>query len=380
MFADYFLEQIRKPLSSFHFYNFIKEELVSNGYVELSELSETKKMPKKGFFTRDGYELVAFNIGNINSSMIVIANCNYPCIKIKRSDYEKIFNVGESIQVIEFKDIIKKSWMSRDLKIVGRVFYLNNENEICEKIYDSKCSLGFVNNDKKEMKITLGIGYNKSLKAMVAESLGIEMDSIVDMDLRFVDSQKSMIIKNNFISGSLNGLGNAYSSFHSFLEATPKNRTNIFVVSDIQDNPQFGTNISLLNFVIQQIVGNDSKKLLPFYAKSLLICNEISDAIESNDESENKNTPKLNNGVVIKKITRYLLRQYQLTSFAIKKGVQIQKSNESYNDTIITNFGIPCLIISLPLLGVHSPRQILHINDLLSHKKLMTELYCNEDI
>ena len=133
----------------------------------------------------------------------------------------------------------------------------------------------------------------------------------------------------------------------------------------------------MLKFAIQQLVGNESQKLIPFYANSLLICNEISDAF--NDNSDDHNKPRLDSGVVLKCINGNLIKEYQLTSFARKEGIKIQKSEESYNDTITTNLGIPCLIISLPLLGIHFSRQILHINDLLNHKKLMNQLYCNEN-
>lgn len=377
MFVESFLDFIGKSSSSFHFCNLIRSKLKSSGFLELSEYSELKEIPKKGFFIRDGCELVAFNIEDIKSAMIVSANCNYLCLKIRKNDYDKIKNVGDQIHRIEYNGINDESWMNKDVKIIGKVVYLNESNEICEKLYDSKCPFGFINFDKKELNCTLGIGNNISLKMFVAESLKINVDNIVDMDLRFIDSQDYATINNTLISGPLNGLGNAYSSFCSFLEANPKNRTNIFYLSDFQENPRFGTNSSLLKFAIQQLVGNESQKLIPFYANSLLICNEISDAF--NDNSDDHNKPRLDSGVVLKCINGNLIKEYQLTSFARKEGIKIQKSEESYNDTITTNLGIPCLIISLPLLGIHFSRQILHINDLLNHKKLMNQLYCNEN-
>lgn len=157
-YAQGFLDFVNQSPTPYHVVNTVKNELKSNGFVELSERTNWSGNLKKGskyFVTRNSSSIVAFTVGALyqpgSGFAMIGGHTDSPVLRIKpisKSVKENYHQIGVEC----YGGGIWHTWFDRDLSIAGRVFVNDGE----------KCVSKLVKIDKPLLRIpTLAIHLTK---------------------------------------------------------------------------------------------------------------------------------------------------------------------------------------------------------------------------
>ena len=241
------MNYLDNSVSSFHGVELLKKELINNGYIEINEKFDLDKNHNKYFIVKNDSSLIAFNIAHdINEDygyMISATHTDFPQYKIKPKSFIKNGNYCE-LNTEPYGGMISSTWMDRPLGIAGRIFYKNENGEICKELVNEENLLVIPN-----LAIHLNREQNGSLNPQIHMLPIVSNTEIFDLnklfghellshDLYLYNSQKSVLVgsdKNFLMSQRIDNLESTYLCFSSFLNVEPKNNVNVFACFDNEE-------------------------------------------------------------------------------------------------------------------------------------------------
>ena len=321
---------IENSPSCFHAIVTIREKLNDEGFIELVEgRSWQIEKGKKYYVTRNLSSIIAFKIpeNDFKNFHIVASHSDSPTFKIKENAEIEVNNKYVKLNTEKYGGMICSTWFDRPLSIAGRIV-VKEGNLVKTHLVNIDKDLVIIPNLAIHMNRAVNDGYKYnaqidmlplygdntskgSLMKTVAQSVGVEEDSILGTDLFLYNRMRGTKIGANseYISSPrLDDLECAYASLSAFLSETNSNSASVYCVFDNEEvgsGTKQGADSTLLYDVLRRInmcLGNSEEDYYKLIASSFMISADNAHALHPNysDKSDPTNKVYMNDGIVIK--------------------------------------------------------------------------------
>ena len=318
--------------------NTIKNELLSNGFIEL-DASDKWNLAKGGkyFVVKNDSAIFGFTIGDkpVSESgfKIISAHSDSPCFRIKPNP-EMTGDGVLRLNTEVYGGPILYTWFDRPLSVAGRVIVKNPDNPL-------KPTTMLINMKRPVMVIPhLAIHFNRGVNEgnklskqkdmlpiaaiinenaekdeflinQVAKELNIDKNSILDFDLILYNHQKAEKVGFNeeFIcSGRIDDLSMAHAALCALIDGTDTDSTKIMAIFDNEET-RSGTKQGAASPVLANIMrrmaistGIDEEGFYRALAKTFMISADNAHAAHPNypEKYDPTNHPTMGGGPVIK--------------------------------------------------------------------------------
>lgn len=321
---------IENSPSCFHAIETIREKLNDEGFIELVEgRSWQIEKGKKYYVTRNLSSIIAFKIpeNDFKNFHIVASHSDSPTFKIKENAEIEVNNKYVKLNTEKYGGMICSTWFDRPLSIAGRIL-VKEGNLVKTHLVNIDKDLVIIPNLAIHMNRAVNDGYKYnaqidmlplygdntskgSLMKTVAQSVGVEEDSILGTDLFLYNRMRGTKIGANseYISSPrLDDLECAYASLSAFLSETNSNNASVYCVFDNEEvgsGTKQGADSTLLYDVLRRInmcLGNSEEDYYKLIASSFMVSADNAHALHPNysDKSDPTNKVYINDGIVIK--------------------------------------------------------------------------------
>lgn len=321
---------IENSPSCFHAIETIRKKLNDEGFIELVEgRSWQIEKGKKYYVTRNLSSIIAFKIpeNDFKNFHIVASHSDSPTFKIKENAEIEVNNKYVKLNTEKYGGMICSTWFDRPLSIAGRIL-VKEGNLVKTHLVNIDKDLVIIPNLAIHMNRSVNDGYKYnaqidmlplygdntskgSLMKTVAQSVGVEEDSILGTDLFLYNRMRGTKIGANseYISSPrLDDLECAYASLSAFLSETNSNSASVYCVFDNEEvgsGTKQGADSTLLYDVLRRInmcLGNSEEDYYKLIASSFMVSADNAHALHPNysDKSDPTNKVYINDGIVIK--------------------------------------------------------------------------------
>ena len=321
---------IENSPSCFHAIETIRKKLNDEGFIELVEgRSWQIEKGKKYYVTRNLSSIIAFKIpeNDLKNFHIVASHSDSPTFKIKENAEIEVNNKYVKLNTEKYGGMICSTWFDRPLSIAGRIL-VKEGNVVKTHLVNIDKDLVIIPNLAIHMNRSVNDGYKYnaqidmlplygdntskgSLMKTVAQSVGVEEDSILGTDLFLYNRMRGTKIGANseYISSPrLDDLECAYASLSAFLSETNSNSASVYCVFDNEEvgsGTKQGADSTLLYDVLRRInmcLGNSEEDYYKLIASSFMVSADNAHALHPNysDKSDPTNKVYMNDGIVIK--------------------------------------------------------------------------------
>lgn len=428
-FAREVIEFIDESPSTYHVVKNCSDILDENGFERIMprEKWEIKKGGKY-FLKKSSSTIIAFTVGEDfdvkNGFKIFGAHTDSPCFRIKPSPEIVTENVVR-LNTEVYGGPILSTWFDRPLSIAGRVI-VKGENSFFPRTVKIKIDEPLltipnlaihqnreVNNgvkiDKQNDVLPVISLINKNferegyLERVILEKTGIKKEDIIDFDLYLYATEKGCLLGANeeFMSSpKIDNLASVYTGLIGLLEAEEnQDRINIFVAFDNEEigsaTKQGADSNYLLNTLerISLALGLSRGDFLQMLESSYILSADAAHAAHPAHlgKTDPTNRGRINEGISIKISAKQKYTSDGYSIAVIKQlieGTEIQiqpfvnESNELGGSTIgpisSTHLDIDGVDLGVPMLAMHSVRELCGIFDVFYLKELAKEFFSKE--
>ena len=428
-FAREVIEFIDESPSTYHVVKNCSDILDENGFERIMprEKWEIKKGGKY-FLKKSSSTIIAFTVGEDfdvkNGFKIFGAHTDSPCFRIKPSPEIVTENVVR-LNTEVYGGPILSTWFDRPLSIAGRVIVKGEDSffprtvkiKIDEPlltipnlaIHQNREVNNGVKIDKQNDVLPVISLINKNferegyLERVILEKTGIKKEDIIDFDLYLYATEKGCLLGANeeFMSSpKIDNLASVYTGLIGLLEAEEnQDRINIFVAFDNEEigsaTKQGADSNYLLNTLerISLALGLSRGDFLQMLESSYILSADAAHAAHPAHlgKTDPTNHGKINEGISIKISAKQKYTSDGYSIAVIKQlieGTEIQiqpfvnESNELGGSTIgpisSTHLDIDGVDLGVPMLAMHSVRELCGIFDVFYLKELAKEFFSKE--
>lgn len=428
-FAREVIEFIDESPSTYHVVKNCSDILDENGFERIMprEKWEIKKGGKY-FLKKSSSTIIAFTVGEDfdvkNGFKIFGAHTDSPCFRIKPNPEIVTENVVR-LNTEVYGGPILSTWFDRPLSIAGRVIVKGEDSffprtvkiKIDEPlltipnlaIHQNREVNNGVKIDKQNDVLPVISLINKNferegyLERIILEKTGIKKEDIIDFDLYLYATEKGCLLGANeeFMSSpKIDNLASVYTGLIGLLEAEEnQDRINIFVAFDNEEigsaTKQGADSNYLLNTLerISLALGLSRGDFLQMLESSYILSADAAHAAHPAHlgKTDPTNRGKINEGISIKISAKQKYTSDGYSIAVIKQlieGTEIQiqpfvnESNELGGSTIgpisSTHLDIDGVDLGVPMLAMHSVREICGIFDVFYLKELAKEFFSKE--
>ena len=425
-FAREVIEFIDESPSTYHVVKNCSDILDENGFERIMprEKWEIKKGGKY-FFKKSSSTIIAFTVGenfDVKKGFKIFgSHTDSPCFRIKPNPEIVTENVVR-LNTEVYGGPILSTWFDRPLSIAGRVI-VKGEDPFFPKTVKIKIDEPLltipnlaihqnreVNNgvkiDKQNDVLPVISLINKNfekkgyLERVILEKTGIKKEDIIDFDLYLYATEKGCLLGANeeFMSSpKLDNLASVYTGIIGLVEAEEnQDRINIFVAFDNEEigsaTKQGADSNYLLNTLerISLALGLDRSNFLQMLESSYILSADAAHAAHPAHlgKTDPTNRGKINEGISIKISAK---QKYTSDGYSIAvirqliEGTEIRiqpfvnESNELGGSTIgpisSTHLDIDGIDLGIPMLAMHSARELCGVFDVFYLKELAKEFF-----
>lgn len=418
-----FFDFINSSTSSYHTVINIEKALVDKGFQEL-KLNQTWNLSKdidNYYLKINDSSCIAFklNKGNNDFFKIIASHTDTPGFKLKTFP-EIITNNYIKLNTEVYGGPILNTWLDRPLSLAGRVITKNNE-VLSPKInfidfqealltipnlaihMNREVNKGIELNKQIDMLPIIGLDNEKLndsyLNKLLAKKLGINSDKILAYDLFVYNTEKASLLgfDNELISSPrLDNLSMVYTSLEAFLNSETENAINVFASFDneeIGSNTPQGADSQILSQILERIFLSTGRQKTDFFTainNSMLISADVAHALHPNqaDKHDPILRPALGKGLVIKESAN---QNYISDSLSIAIFKQIcnlanipyqhyanrsdMQGGSTLGPMIARHLPIKTIELGIPILAMHSAREVMGKDDLKHSIKALKAFY-----
>ncbi|WP_218975075.1 M18 family aminopeptidase [Leptotrichia sp. oral taxon 223] len=425
-FAREVVEFIDESPSTYHVVKNCSDILDENGFERI--MPREKWEIKKGgryFFKKSSSTIIAFTVGenfDVKKGFKIFgAHTDSPCFRIKPNPEMVTENVVR-LNTEVYGGPILSTWFDRPLSIAGRVIVKGKDpffpKTVKIKIDEPLLTIPNlaihqnreVNNgvkiDKQNDVLPVISLINKNfekkgyLEKIILEKTGIKKEDIIDFDLYLYATEKGCLLGANeeFMSSSkLDNLASVYTGIIGLVEAEEnQDRINIFAAFDneeIGSATKQGADSNYLLNTLERILlalGLDRSDFLQMLESSYILSADAAHAAHPAHlgKTDPTNRGKINEGISIKISAK---QKYTSDGYSIAvirqliEGTEIRiqpfvnESNELGGSTIgpisSTHLDIDGVDLGVPMLAMHSVRELCGIFDVFYLKELAKEFF-----
>ena len=425
-FAREVIEFIDESPSTYHVVKNCSDILDENGFERIMprEKWEIKKGGKY-FFKKSSSTIIAFTVGenfDVKKGFKIFgAHTDSPCFRIKPNPEIVTENVVR-LNTEVYGGPILSTWFDRPLSIAGRVI-VKGEDPFFPKTVKIKIDEPLltipnlaihqnreVNNgvkiDKQNDVLPVISLINKNfekegyLEKIILEETGIKKEDIIDFDLYLYATEKGCLLGANeeFMSSpKLDNLASVYTGIIGLVEAEEnQDRINIFVAFDNEEigsaTKQGADSNYLLNTLerISLALGFNRSDFLQMLESSYILSADAAHAAHPAHlgKTDPTNRGRINEGISIKISAKQKYTSDGYSIAIIKQLIEgteiriqpfVNESNELGGSTIgplsSTHLDIDGVDLGVPMLAMHSVRELCGIFDVFYLKELAKEFF-----
>lgn len=407
MFED-FSDFLKRTPTPYHYTQRCREILGDQGFTEMKESESWSTVPKKGYVIRDDRTIFAWNDNGHDRAVVVAAHDDFPCLILKQN-FDQVQYGYRQARCSFYGGLLFHSWTNRQLKLVGRVLVEEN-GRVKTVLFDSEKAIACTpslavhfgtNQDTHpsfDYEMHSNIIYGREtdsppLMEYVAKKIGVSVESIVDFDLRFIDSQEpGSLFDDLILAEGLDNRISTYCGLKAFLDATPEEGSISLYVSF--DNEEIGslTRVGAKNDSIARILKRitQRKEIRALKANSYILATDVLFGYHPlyPEIYESTTSTYIGRGLGMEHDGEHCSYSnpsqiYPVISACEKMGVNLQISSPKNNDvsggTIApgteTCNEIKTVDIGVPVSGMHSIREFASISDVKDLIIIFKELY-----
>ncbi|MDP9801307.1 aspartyl aminopeptidase [Arcanobacterium wilhelmae] len=410
-FAAGFADFITASPTSFHAAANLAQLFEAAGFARQEE-SEAWAGERNGFALRDG-AVIAWRIPEGaqpgTGVRIVGSHTDSPSFKVKPNSTST--SVGyDQVNVEVYGGPLLNSWLNRDLGIAGRVVTLDGEEHLVKTpaiMTIPQVAPHLDRSVNKELKLSAQKDYHPiwttgegELMEIIAQNAGVEADRIAAVDLFAYDTAAPQMFggaegTDFFAAGRQDNLTSVFSSLVAFLDPSIELGEDIQVFAafnheEIGSDTYSGAAGSFLEAILRRMAeglfGSGAEAFERMLANSSVVSADAGHAINPNKPElhDPAHQPVLGGGPLLKINARGAYATDAPTSamfFRAAAGAhvavqEIVSNNDVPSGTTIgpitvTRLGIPTVDCGVPLLSMHSVREISAPADLIALAKLL---------
>ena len=398
----------------FHTISACKEILEAHGFTYLDQRAPwTLQQGGKYYTTTNDSALAAFCINSLDIEKegfkIVGAHGDVPGFRIKPNPQMQSDNYIK-LNTEGYGGPILSTWFDRPLSVAGRVAVKSDNVLFPEmRLIDINKPILIIPNLAIHMnrEVNSGVSINKQkdtlpiltylnepadenfMLTLMAETLDVAKEDILDADLYLYPFEKSMLVGLNeeFISAPrLDDLSMTYSGLYGILNNTSTKGVSMFVCFDneeIGSHTKQGADSPMLGNILERILlalGKTREDLFTAYANSFIISADVAHLSHPNymEKSDPTNKVLPGNGPAIKVNANfsyttdsdsYGVFAALCKANAIPFQVFVNRSDERGGSTIgplaTSHLGIRSVDIGTPMLAMHSARELMAAADFI---------------
>lgn len=398
--------------SPYHVVRNLRQKLLANGFVELSEKEEWDVQPgMNAFVERNGSSLIAFRIPKERESVgfrLTLTHTDSPTFKVKPDPIIETVD-GVLLNVEPYGGMIDSTWMDRPLTIAGRVI-LRKGNRIVPVLLDIDKDLLVIPNLCIHMNRTVneGMKFNAAKDMLpligtrkfdfpefLAENIGASKEEILAFDLFLANRDKARVVgrEEEYLSSPrLDDLASCYASLKGFLDSRG-GQTAIFAAFDNEEvgSRTFqGAESTFLKEVLRRLCRKTGTCFESEIASSFALSIDNAHANHPNYPEISDRTTKvlLGKGIAIKHSARQSYTTDALTCALVKalcqdKGIPFQeytdrsdlRGGSTLGNLSIAEVSIHSCDIGIPQLAMHSANELCAIEDIENMTRLVQAFY-----
>lgn len=418
--AEKLLQLTEEGTSPFHVTASVERQLQKAGFQKV-ELGEDWKLEKGGryYLAHHGSSLLAFTIGkdyrNGDGFRIAAAHTDFPGLRIKPAPEVKKAGYRQ-LNVEVYGGAILNTWLDRPLSASGRVALRSDDifhPRMClvdfKKPFltipnlaihmNREVNKGVELNRQTDMLPVFGLEDSEEFLTRLAEQLQVDREDILEYELGLynTDTGDYLGLAEEFISSPrLDNLTSVQAITTAMIEGGRERGINVaayFDHEEIGSRTKQGAGSTLLSAVLERILlslTENRAEFLETYGDSMLLSVDVAHGIHPNhtDKHDPTNQNVLGKGVCIKEACT---QSYATDSEAVaivqqiceSRGISYQKfvnrSDIAGGSTLgsIASSVLPIrtVDIGVPLLAMHSGRELMGTADQESLRQLIQEFY-----
>lgn len=412
--------------TSFHAVQNVKNTLLKSKFVELDEAKKWKlKSGGKYFIIRNNSALVAFIVGLNKPSntgiRIVGAHTDSPCFRIKPTPEMIAENKYFKLNTEVYGGPILNTWLDRPLSIAGRVTLatddvmnprielVNINRPICiipniSIHMNPELNSGYKLNKQIDMLPLLGNVNSKLetkgyLQKLVAKELRVSHKQIIDFDLFLYEHARGSLtgVDDQLISASrlddLEAVNAGINAITSLKKPKVTCVVSCFDNEEVGSATRQGADSQMLSSIIERIVistGGSREDFFRALSKSFIVSADGAHAVHPNagTKCDPSNRPGLNSGIAIKMSANksYTSDAQSIAIFKqicsdnnIDTQIFVNRSDMRGGSTIgpisSTHLDIASIDVGIPMLAMHSIRELCGVKDHISMIKALTSFF-----
>jgi len=418
---DDFKDFLNQSPTSYHAAQELAERLASQDFQPLDEKEVWELKKGERYFTIRGGSICAFSLptSTLDKAMILGSHTDSPALKVKPHPDFNCHNmslVGAEV----YGGPLLSSWLNRDLCIAGRVVVSNMRGNLEERLVwldDAPLSIPqlAIHLDREVNDKGLILNKQENLAPLAClrrenQEIGsylervlrrhISYKNLYSFDLFLVPMEPARFLgeEGEFLSSyRLDNLASAHACATAMGYST-KVSTNTLSMAMFWDHEEIGSRTTegaaspFLKDVLRRIgllYHTDEESFIRFKAKSFFLSLDVAHGFNPNYKKkyEPHHLPLLGAGVVVKYNADQKYASTATTAaFIAHKAASLQLPYQSYvarNDMnsgstvgpiVAHNMGIATADIGIPLLSMHSIREIIACSDQLDMYSLLTAL------
>ena len=409
------LSFIARSPSAFHAVENVKDALAAAGYRELYETEDFSVKPgDKVFVRRNGSSLIALRIPEASPSglMLAAAHSDSPAFKIKENASVASSDGYVRLNVEKYGGMLCAPWLDRPLSAAGRVT-LRAEGGLVSRLVDLERPVALIPNlaihmDRKandgkayeahvDMLPLLSQAGAKSFDALVAGALGVKEEDILSRDLFLYPVAAGTLwgAEEEFISSPrLDNLTSVLACLKGITRAKSKDFSGLRLIA-LFDNEEVGSGTkqgagsAVLNQVLERIysaLGRTREDLWADIASGFMLSVDVAHALHPSHagKCDPSNKPLMGSGVALKQaaaqtyagdaeaiaIIRSLCetRDIPWQNFVNRSDIRGGSTLGSLASALVP---IRTMDIGVPMLAMHSARELMHKDDQASLENLL---------
>lgn len=391
--------------SSYHAAQLTVDLLQQHGFTQVTQTENWPTAPG-GYVLKEGGAVAAWIIPDQFDPAqakfkIAGSHTDSPGFKLKPNPaYQKDGFQQASVEV--YGGPLLHSWFDRDVLFAGEVLTASGETKLVKtdpiaRIASLAIHLyredSFSPDRQKHLQPVVGLDSSQDVLAAVAAAAGVSPAEVVNMDVITVDSQRPQAIgteQDLFAAGRLDNLSSVYASLVSLLTAqkAATQQANTIAVLIAYDNEEIGSQTTtgaggpLLENLLTRILlgqGADFLQVKQAFSRSHLISADAAHAIHPNypEKHDPQTFPVLGKGVAVKVNAnqRYATDPASFGPwFAAAQAAGVTYQQFVGNNAVpcgstigpisATRLGIETIDVGIPLLSMHSARELCALQDL----------------
>ena len=393
---DSFLRFLNESPSAFHAAESVRATLIEQGFLDDATSGASPAAPG-GHVAVEGGAVVAWwvpeSFGPSSSKFRILgSHTDSPGLMVKPNP-DVVGEGARQVAVEVYGGPILQSWFDRDLAFAGRVVDSSGKAHLAYTgpiarvpnlaIHLYRADTPPVERQQHTQPV---LGVDRPLLEIIAEQIGLEGEQIVAHELISVDTQEGAVVGDMLMAGRLDNLSSVWASLEALVEAQREaTHSDVLVLvafnhEEVGSNSPTGAAGPLLERYLRRIAtGLEVEDFLSLCARSSMVSADAAHAVHPNYSTKHdpSHRPLLNAGPVLKVNANQRYASDAVTEAMwvraceaanVPNQVFVGNNDVPCGSTIgpiaATRLGIPTVDVGVPLLSMHSAREMCGVEDM----------------